>query len=129
MLPSHILISMRGRRSCLSLLGSEIMEIFNFEVLDNSVELFLGILILVSAAGDSDADSAGDVSDTVDPDSSVETVIDSHILGEHLLLGETFDVSNATGSSLLELDTLESLVEVESVVSASGLHFFSLSVF
>ena len=80
MLPIHILISWRGRRSCLSLLGSEIVEIVNFEVLDNSVELFLGILILVSAAGNSDADSAGDVSDTVDPDSSVETVIDSHIL-------------------------------------------------
>ena len=48
---------------------------------------------------------------------------------EHLFLGETFDVSNASGCSLFELDTLESLVEVESVVSASGLHLFSLSVF
>ena len=70
----------------MSLLGSEIVEFVNFEVLDNGVEFLLGILILVSAASDSHADSSGDVSDTVDPDGSVETVIDSHVLLDNWLV-------------------------------------------
>ena len=144
-------------------------------MLNERVEVFLGILIFVSFADNSDTESTGDVSNSVNPDSSVKSVIDSYVLlngkistfcsiyeginreiicqqispsdsmsafdasktksisgtylGEHFFGSETFDVSDATGSSLLELDALESLVKVESVVSASGLHFFSLSVF
>ena len=42
-------------------------------------------------------------------------------LGVHLLLSESADVSNGAGSSLLELDSLESLVHVERVVTAGWL--------
>lgn len=112
----------------MSFLGSEVVEVFNFEVLNDGVEFLLGILILVSATIDSNTNSAGDVSNTVHPDGSVETVVDSHVLGVHFFGGETFDVSDTTGSSFLELDSMESLVKMKSVISASGLHFFSLSV-
>ena len=50
-------------------------------------------------------------------------------LGEHNFVSEFLDHSDASGCSLLELDALESLVEVESVISASSLKFFLLSVF
>ena len=44
-------------------------------------------------------------------------------LGEHLLGSESLDVSNCTRSSLLELDAVEHLVDVQGVVAAGGLHF------
>ena len=56
------------------------MEVVAFEVLDERVELLGGVLILVSESGDTDAESSGDVSDSVDPDGSVEAGVDSHLL-------------------------------------------------
>ena len=43
-------------------------------------------------------------------------------LCEHLLLSKLPDSLDGFGSSLLELDALESLVHVESVVTARWLH-------
>ena len=43
-------------------------------------------------------------------------------LDGHLLLCESFDVSNSTWSSFLELNALKSLVHVERVVAARNLH-------
>ena len=43
-------------------------------------------------------------------------------LREHLLLSKLPDGFDGLGSSLLELDALESLVHVESVVTAGWLH-------
>ena len=91
-------------------------------MLDEGVELVLGILVFVSLASDSYADLAGNVSDAVDPDESVEAGVNSDVLGVHFAGGETLDVANATGSSLLELDALEHLVDVDCVVAAGGLH-------
>ncbi len=48
-------------------------------------------------------------------------------LSEHLSHGELSDLSDSSGSSLLELDTVESLVEVDSVISGNGLDFLFLS--
>ena len=45
----------------------------------------------------------------------------------HLLLGELSDVLDSLGSSELELDALESLVQVKSVVAAGWLHLCFLS--
>ena len=49
-------------------------------------------------------------------------------LGEHLSLGEFPDLSESAGSSLLELDLVESLVEVHGVVSGHGGDLLLLSV-
>ena len=46
----------------------------------------------------------------------------SAYLGGHLLLGEPADVPDCARRSLLELDSLESLVEVQRVVAARWLH-------
>ena len=48
-------------------------------------------------------------------------------LGEHLLLSELPDELDGLGSSLLELDALESLVHVEGVVAASWLQIVSFA--
>ncbi len=48
-------------------------------------------------------------------------------LGEHLSLGEFPDLSESAGSSLLELDLVESLVEIDGVISGGGLDFLLLS--
>ena len=105
-----------------SFLGLKAVEGVDLDVLDEGVELALGVLVFVSLAGDSYADLAGNVPDTVNPDESVETGVDSDILGVHLLGGESLDVADATGSSLLELDAVEHLVHVKGVVAAGGLH-------
>jgi hypothetical protein len=83
----------------------------------------LGILVFVSLSGDSDADFARDVSDAVHPDESVEAGVNSNVFGEHFLGGETLDVTDATGSSLLELNAVEHLVHIDGVVAAGWLHF------
>ena len=49
-------------------------------------------------------------------------------LGEHLLGGKSFDVSDSSGCSLFELDSLEYLMHVKSVISAGRLHLFVLTV-
>ena len=83
----------------------------------------LGFLVFVSLAGDSHADSVGNVSNAVDPDESVKVSVDLDLLGEHLLGGESLDVADATRGSLFELDAVEHLVDVQGVVAAGGLHF------
>ena len=52
----------------------------------------------------------------------------STYLSVHFLNGKSLDVSNSIGGSLLESDSLESLVHVEGIVSGSVLHFLLSSV-
>ncbi len=104
-------------------LGLKADEGVDLDVLDEGVELVLGVLVFVSLAGDSYADLAGNVSDAVDPDESVEASVNTDVLGEHLLGSEALDVADATRSSLLELDSVEKLMDVDGVVTAGGLQF------
>ena len=67
-------------RRCSSLLGLEALEAVDLNVLDERVELLLGVLVLVSLAGDSDAQLAGDVSDTSGPDHAVQLGVNAHLL-------------------------------------------------
>ena len=48
-------------------------------------------------------------------------------LGEHLGLSELPDLADSSGSSLLELDFVESLVEIDGVVSGHGLDLLLFS--
>lgn len=68
----------RLNRSCLQ--GLEILERVDLNELHERVELLLGVLILVSLAGHTDADFLGDVSDAGSPDLSVKVGVNSHIL-------------------------------------------------
>lgn len=91
-------------------------------MLDKGVEFMFCILVFVSLAGNSDANFSWDVADTVNPDKSVETSVNSDIFSVHFLCGKTFNVTNGTGSSLLELNAVEHFVKIDSVVAACGLH-------
>ena len=66
--------------------GVETVEVLARNVRDNGEEFLLGILIFVTSAGNSDADSSGDVTDTVQPDGSVKGGIDSHVLTSNKLI-------------------------------------------
>jgi hypothetical protein len=48
-------------------------------------------------------------------------------LSEHLSLSELSDLSDGSGSSLLELDFVESLVKIDGVVTGDGLDLLLLS--
>jgi hypothetical protein len=65
-------------RSCL--LGLEALEGVNLEVLDEGVELLLGILILVLLSADSHADLAGHVTDALAPEESVQAGVNTDVL-------------------------------------------------
>ena len=117
----------------------ETSEVVTFEVLDEGVELLGGVFILISESGNTDAESAWHVSDSVDPDGSVKAGVDSHLLkesatlkwtylSEHLLGSEASDFAKGAWGSLLELDALEALVHVECVVALNWLQFCLLSV-
>jgi len=108
-------------------------------VLNKGVELLLGVLILVLLSADSHADLSGHVSNTRAPHKSVQAGINADVLntfildrrfsylGEHLSLCEFPDLSEGSGSSLLELDFVESLVEIDGVISGHGLDLLLLS--
>ena len=56
------------------------VELVNFDELNETVELLLGVLVFVSLPGDSDSDLAGHVSDAVHPDVSVELGVHTDVL-------------------------------------------------
>ena len=71
---------------CSCLFGLESSEVVNFDVLNERVELLLGLLFFVAHTRNTDADLSGDVSDSVNPDSSVEAGVDSHLLQQNQTL-------------------------------------------
>ena len=61
-------------------LGGSLIELVALDELDEAVELVGGVFVLVSLSGNSDSDLAWHVSDTLEPDVSVELGIDADIL-------------------------------------------------
>lgn len=70
-----------AKRSCL--LGLEALEAVDLEVLDEGVELVLGVLIFVLLSADSHTDLVGNVSDAIAPEESVQARVNAHILQTH----------------------------------------------
>ena len=65
-------------------LGGSLVELIAFNVLDEAVELVCGIFVLVSLPGHSDSDLAWHVSDTLEPNVSVQLGVDTDILIDHV---------------------------------------------
>ena len=61
-------------------LGLELGKGVDGNVLHEGVELLLGILVLVSLSGNSDTNLSGHVADTVHPDESVQSGVNTHVL-------------------------------------------------
>ena len=96
-------------------------------MLHETVELVLGVLVFVLLSADSHTDLSGNVSDASAPEESVKAGVNSYVLGEHLSCSELSNFSDCTGCSLLELDFVESLVEINGVISCHGLDLLLLS--
>jgi 3-deoxy-D-manno-octulosonate 8-phosphate phosphatase KdsC-like HAD superfamily phosphatase len=69
---------------------------------NNSVALLLSLLILVAVTLKSDANTLGDVADTLGPQESVQGNIDANIRCTHLLRGKALDSADGARSTLLE---------------------------
>ncbi len=120
----HICIKFSRESSVLSF---ESFEGIDLKVLDEAVELLLGILIFVLLSANSYSDFPGHVSDASGPNESIETGIYTHILGEKFRLSESSNLSHCSGSSLFELNSMQLFVEVDGEVSGDGLQLLLLS--
>ena len=89
-------------------------------MLNKSEELVAGFSILILSSGHSYSDSSGEVSDTIAPDELVQSLVNSDIISEHVLLGESNDFLEGSGGLFLEADFMASLVEINSVISGDG---------
>ena len=87
-------------------------------------ELALAFALLIDFAGESDSHSSGDVSDALVPHILVDLSIDAHVLGEHVLLSETLNLSKSSRGLLLELNFVASCVQVDGVVAGRRCKFF-----
>ena len=81
------------------------------------VELLLGALVVVTLALETHTQTAGEVLDTVLPYLLVELGVEADILGAHGLLGEGDDLLDGAGSTLLEGNVVDALVEVDGVLA------------
>lgn len=61
--------------------GLETLGVLDVDGLDVAVQLLLGTLLVVSSAGDADAESVGDALDTLLPDLLVELGVDADVRG------------------------------------------------
>ena len=67
-------------RGCSCVLGLETLEGVDLEVLDEGVELLLGVLVFVLLSADSHADLAGHVADALAPDEPVKAGVNADVL-------------------------------------------------
>ena len=86
-------------RSCLFCLKT--FEAIYFEVLNEGIELLLGVFIFVSESGNSNADLVRDVSDSVEPHCPVEAWVDSDLLETYVNWHSTFRILPLWTSPLL----------------------------
>ena len=106
-------------------------------MLHQAVELLLGVLVLVLLPAHSYTHLPWHVPNSSAPQETIQASVDPHILkwsrdgcylGEHFLLGELPDFPDGSGSSPLELDGVQTLMEVDRVVSGDWLQLFLLGV-
>lgn len=88
---------------------------------DEGVQLVRRVLILVTHAGKTDTQSVGNMSDTLLPDSLVQSGVNSHVLGAHGLLGKLADLLDGTGSAVLAANVDQTLVQVHGVLTGNDL--------
>lgn len=102
----------------------ETLGVLDVDGLDVGVETLLGVLLVVTLAGDADTETEGDTLDTGFPDLLVELGVDTDVLGTllialakngagsgsmqtyHSLLSEGTDLLDGLGGTLLEADAV-----------------------
>jgi len=86
-------------------------------VCNQGVHLFLSIFVFISLSGHFNTDSIRNISNTLRPNVFVQFSVNSDISSSHCLLGKFNDFFNSTRSSVLERNSVNSLVKVDCVLS------------
>lgn len=83
-------------------LGQRALEAVDRDVSDQSVHLFLSLLVVVTLASETNADAEGNVLDALRPQVLVQLRVNTHIGRAHLLLSKLLHLNNSAGSAALE---------------------------
>lgn len=112
---------------CINSLSLKTLEAANCYMLNKSVKLLIGILILVSLSTQPNTDALGWVSNTLRPNILVYVGADTDILGSHGLLSEFLDFLDGLGCLRLEGSLVGALGKVDCVIPCNkiGLRFRS----
>lgn len=84
---------------------------------DVAVQLLLSTFLVVSLSSDSKSHSVRDGFDTHFPDLLVQLWVETNVLGSHVFSGELLDGLDCPWRSLLELHSVDVLVQMDGVVS------------
>ena len=87
--------------------GLQTLGGWNDDWLDQSEQLLLGVLLVVSLSGDSQSHSLLNTLDTSRPQLDVQLWVQSDIGGTHVQSGELLDLLDSLWSSLLEVNTVQ----------------------
>merc|ERR1711865_276696 len=85
--------------------------------LDQSVQLLLGLLVVVTLARQPDPDALGHVLHALSPHSLVKAHVHTHVGSLHRQPGELLDNLHSLGRLLLEGGAVEALVQVDGVIA------------
>ena len=113
----------RAHRECLVLLvdRDEALEALDRDVLDKGVETAAGVGVLGASAGETDTDADRGVLDAAAPESLVHRGVETHIRKTHLTTGKLLDGLHSTRSTLLELDLVHVLMDVDGADTRNSL--------
>jgi len=91
------------------------------DVGDVSVQLVDAVLVLVTLAGESDADPDWDTLDALGPKVLVEAGVDTDVLRAHLLLSEVTDRLDSSGRAPLGSDTKDAFMHMDGILASDDL--------
>ncbi len=103
------------------------LEGFNINMLNKSIEFTLSIVFFLLLSWQSYSDLARQVSDSLIPDEFIESRINSHIIGKHVLLSKFNKFSDGSRSLFFKCDSMYSFMEIDSVVSCNFSEWILLS--
>jgi len=109
--------------SCLHILSLQALEsvLGDVDMGDQGVQFVHRVLILVPQAGQADPHAEWDAPDALGPDGLVEPGINPYVLGSHLRFSKFLDLLNCPRSSVLETNPVETLVQIDGVLTGDDL--------
>lgn len=118
-------------------LGVKALEGVDVNSLDVGEELLSSTLLVVALAANADTNTSGDTLDTTRPERLVQERVKTDVRGTHLLVCELTDDLDSLGSTSLELDTVNTTVQVDGILTSDdladgalgllgGCHFFNV---
>jgi len=101
----------------------------NIDISYECVQLVHRVLVLVPEPRQSDPHPEWDTSNTLGPDSLVQSGVNPDILSSHLLLSKLLNLLDSTRSAVLEANTMKTLVHINGVLPGHHLSHGGASLF